>query len=56
MKNYVVFCQIFEGVISLRKAQLNNLELSGNARIIIKQEAGEDKYKVEVKESKNNEQ
>ena len=52
----LVFCQIFEGVISLRKAQLNNLELSGNARIIIKQEAGEDKYKVEVKESKNNEQ
>ena len=48
--------RIAECTANLRKLQLNNMELSGNARVIIRQEAGEDKFNVEIKESKNNEQ
>ena len=51
----LVFSQIMEGTVNVRKLQLNNTEISGNAKVIIRQEAGEDKYEVEVKESKNNE-
>jgi len=53
----LTFGQIMAGTEMFRKAQLNNMELpsSNVARVIIRQEAGEDKYKVEVKESKNNE-
>ena len=35
--------------------QLNNMELSSNARAVIRQEAGEDKFKVEINENKNDE-
>ena len=47
--------RIAECTANFRKLQLNNMELSGNTRVIIRQEAGEDKLKVEL-ESKNNEQ
>jgi hypothetical protein len=47
--------RIAECTANFRKLQLNNMELSGNAKVIIRQEAGEDKFNVEIKESKNNE-
>lgn len=51
----LVFSQIMEGTVNIRKLQLNNMELSGTTKVTISQEAGEDKFKVEINENKNNE-